>query len=222
MPAVSHDYRPPANSGLNILYKDDHLLIVNKPAGLLSVPGKGSDKQDCMISRVQAEYPQALITHRLDMATSGILVIALDAKTHSLVSQLFQHKQIHKRYIALVDGQPNPSQGKISLPLICDWPNRPMQIVDHEHGKPSTTLYKILSFDEHTNTSKIELTPITGRTHQLRLHMQAIGHAILGDILYADDSTYNKSTRLLLHACDIQFKHPMNDEIIDIHCAADF
>ncbi|MDH5484211.1 MAG: pseudouridine synthase [Gammaproteobacteria bacterium] len=216
------NYLPPKDTGLDILYEDTHLLVVNKPAGLLSVPGKGSDKQDCMISRAQSEYPQALITHRLDMATSGILVMALDTETHSRMSQLFQNRQVSKTYIAIVDGRPVEAEGKISLPLICDWPNRPRHRVDHELGKASTTLYKTLSYDEQADTSRIQLTPITGRTHQLRVHMQAIGHVILGDNLYADEANIKKADRLLLHASEIHFKHPVNEQPIDIHCPADF
>lgn len=215
-------YQPPANTGLDILYLDDDLIIVNKPAELLSVPGKGEDKQDCMISRVQLEYPQAFICHRLDMSTSGILVIALGTENQRLMSQLFHDRQIEKRYIAVINGSPVHVEGEINLPLICDWPNRPKHKVDYQLGKPSRTRYKVQSFDKDTNSSRIELTPVTGRTHQLRVHMQSIGHPILGDSLYADDDVLNKSERLLLHACQIRFTHPINGKLIDIDSPPDF
>jgi tRNA pseudouridine32 synthase/23S rRNA pseudouridine746 synthase len=216
------DYQPPAHTGLDILYQDDDFIIVNKPAELLSVPGRGEHKQDCMISRVQVEYPQALITHRLDMSTSGILIIALGAENHRLMSQMFEKRQVEKRYTAIIDGRPAQAEGQINQPLICDWPNRPRHKIDYQLGKPSRTLYKVLSYDEVSNTSRVELTPVTGRTHQLRVHMQSIGHPILGDSLYASEDICNKADRLLLHASHIRFKHPVSDKYIDVDSPADF
>jgi len=211
-------YKPPTNTGLDILYKDDYLLVVNKPAGLLSVPGRGPEKQDCLISRTQEQYPGALIVHRLDMSTSGILVLALDKDTHRQLSQLFQQREISKHYIAVVSGQLELNRGCIDKPMICDWPNRPRQIIDTEQGKPAQTHYEVLQYDEESDTSRLKLTPITGRTHQLRLHCQSIGHPILGDPLYGDVA----AKRLLLHAANISFKHPVTNKTMNISSEVPF
>ena len=214
------EYHPPENTSLDILYIDEYLLVVNKPSGLLSVPGRGDDKKDCLISRVQKEYPDALIVHRLDMSTSGIMVIARGKEIESLLSILFQKRQVNKKYIAVVDGTVSPSTGVIDLPLITDWPNRPKQKIDFENGKSSQTEYRVLS-NQNDNT-RIELTPLTGRTHQLRVHMQSLNHAILGDELYAKQETIKKSERLLLHACYLSFKHPVSDEFLEFKSDAEF
>jgi len=215
-------YHPPEHSGLDILYEDDYILVVNKPAGLLSVPGRGPEKQDCLISRVQLTHPGALIVHRLDMATSGILVLALDKDTHRLLSQQFQQRVISKQYIAVVKGHLKPEQGLIDMPMICDWPNRPKQIIDEEQGKPAQTKYEVLEYTEGNDTSRVLLKPITGRTHQLRLHCQYIGHPILGDELYGDNESKKSSARLLLHASRICFEHIQNGKQIDIACEIPF
>ena len=214
------EYHPPENTSLDILYIDEYLLVVNKPSGLLSVPGRGDDKQDCLISRVHTECPDALIVHRLDMSTSGIMVIARGKEIESLLSILFQKRQVNKKYIAVVDGTVSPSTGMIDLPLITDWPNRPKQKIDFESGKSSQTEYRVLSNDN--DTTRIELTPLTGRTHQLRVHMQSLNHAILGDELYAKQETIKKSERLLLHACYLSFKHPVSDEFLEFKSDAEF
>ena len=214
------EYHPPKHTSLDILYLDEFLLVLNKPSGLLSVPGKGDDKQDCLISRVQAEYPDALVVHRLDMSTSGIMVIARGKEVESLLSVLFQKRQVYKKYIAVVDGTVSPSTGVIDLPLITDWPNRPKQKIDFESGKSSQTEYRVLS--NNNNTTRIELTPLTGRTHQLRVHMQSLNHAILGDKLYAKQEAIEKSERLLLHACYLSFKHPVSDEFLEFKSKAEF
>ncbi len=216
------DYRPPTHEGLDILFQDEDLLVVNKPSGLLSVPGRGEDKQDCMISRVQQEYPQALIVHRLDMATSGILLLALNKTMQSTLSQIFQNRAVNKTYTAVVDGQVNPSQGEIDLPLITDWPNRPLQKVDHIQGKASRTLYRVLSVDAEHNSSRLALTPITGRSHQLRVHMQVLGHVILGDELYAPKALRDKAARLLLHASQLSFRHPKTQQQLQILSQPEF
>lgn len=215
-------YNPPPHNGLDILYQDAFLLVINKPAGVLSVPGRGPDKQDCMISRVQASYPDALIVHRLDMATSGILVLALDADTHRQLSRQFQQREVSKQYIAVVTGRPTPTAGLIDKPMICDWPNRPRQIIDYEQGKPAQTRYETLEYMPASDTSRVLLSPVTGRTHQLRLHMQSIGHAILGDGLYASPAVIAAAERLLLHASSLSFPHPANGARIVIESAAPF
>ena len=214
------EYQPPKHASLDILYIDEFLLVVNKPSGLLSVPGRGHDKQDCLISRVQEKYINALIVHRLDMSTSGIMVLARGKEVESLLSVLFQKRQVYKQYIAVVEGTVSPSSGVIDLPLITDWPNRPKQKIDFESGKSSQTEYRVLS--NANNTTRIKLTPLTGRTHQLRVHMQALNHAILGDELYAKQETIDKSERLLLHACYLAFKHPVSDEFLEFKSDAEF
>lgn len=215
-------YNPPSHIALDILYEDKYLLILNKPSGLLSVPGRGEDKQDCLISRVQTEYPDALIVHRLDMSTSGLMVLAHGKEIERLLSILFQQRKVDKKYLAVVDGEVTPKSGQVNLPLITDWPNRPKQKVCFPSGKSSQTYYSVLSYDKQNDSSRLELVPLTGRTHQLRVHMQSIHHAILGDELYANKEVINKSSRLLLHASYLCFMHPVTGEVISIVSEADF
>jgi len=215
-------YKPPPHTQLELTFKDEHLLVLSKPSGLLSVPGRGEDKQDCFISRIQQEYADALIVHRLDMSTSGLMVFARGKEMERALSILFQQRKVAKKYIAVVDGKVNPLCGEIDLPLITDWPNRPKQKVDFDDGKPSQTQYSVLSYDEKNKSSRLELTPITGRTHQLRVHLKMIGHAILGDQLYADKEISQKSPRLLLHASELSFQHPITEEMIECHLQPDF
>jgi len=198
-------------SGLDLIYQDESLIVVNKPAGLLAVPGRGVDKQDCLASRVQAEFPDALVVHRLDMATSGLLLFARGARMQSRLSRLFREREVQKRYVAVVSGRLQQSTGEIDLPLAGDWPNRPKQKVDLAIGKPSLTRYRMLSHDAATDTARVELEPITGRTHQLRVHLAAIGHPILGDALYGGQAG-GMAERLLLHASTLSFAHPLSGE----------
>jgi len=202
-------------SALNVVFVDDHLAILDKPSGLLSVPGRGEDKQDCLISRAQTQWPEALTVHRLDMATSGLMVIARSPDMQRKLSQAFELREVSKTYEAVVSGVLQTNKASIAddwqniqIPLLIDWPNRPKSKVDWEHGKPSHTQWRVMSSDLE-NATRVALKPITGRTHQLRLHMMAIGHAILGDALYASPEIQAKSNRLLLHARDLQFKHPV-------------
>ncbi|MBL0166254.1 MAG: RNA pseudouridine synthase [Propionivibrio sp.] len=220
MTTTPHSALPEA--GFRLIYADHALLVVNKPGGLLSVPGRGSDKQDCLIKRVQADYPDALIVHRLDFDTSGLLVIARGKAMHRRLSIQFQDRRVEKRYIAVVDGELAQNSGEVCLPLIVDWPNRPRHKVDFATGKPSLTRYRVLSYDAVENCSRLELTPETGRTHQLRVHLQALGHPILGDSLYADPMTRAKADRLLLHAEYLAFAHPESGEPLSFTCAAPF
>jgi tRNA pseudouridine32 synthase/23S rRNA pseudouridine746 synthase len=205
-----------------LIHADHALLVVNKPSGLLSVPGRGEDKQDCLIRRVQTGYPDALIVHRLDFDTSGLLVLARGKAMHRLLSMMFQDRQVEKRYVAVVDGELAPVEGEVNLPLIVDWPNRPRHIVDFATGKPSLTRYRLVRYDSERQCSRVELTPETGRTHQLRVHMQALGHPILGDSLYAHDIARAKASRLLLHAEYLAFAHPESGEPLNFTCLADF
>lgn len=215
-------YNPPPHTQLNIIYNDEHLLVVEKPAGLLSVPGRGEDKQDCLATRVQSEYPDTFIVHRLDMATSGLMLMARNEQMQRLLSMLFEKRQIDKCYIAIVAGKLENERGEIDLPLITDWPNRPKQKVDYETGKRALTRYMLLDYNPDQNTSRIELKPETGRTHQLRVHMQAIGHPIIGDTLYATQTVLNKSPRLALHAESLVFSHPATQQILKLHSPTPF
>lgn len=215
-------YTPPAHTGLNILYIDEAMIVVDKPTGLLSVPGRGADKQDCMIARVQAEFPDALIVHRLDMSTSGIMVMARGKAMERALSILFQTRQVHKRYVAVVAGQVSPTRGEIRLPLLTDWPNRPRQMVSFMLGKASCTRYQVIDVDKENDTTRVELEPITGRTHQLRVHLQALGHPILGDELYASAAVCAKAQRLLLHAAWVRLPHPLSADILTIHSPIPF
>ncbi len=196
-----------SSSPFDLIYKDDFLLVVNKPAGLLAVPGRGADKQDCLSARLQSEFHDALIVHRLDMSTSGLMVFARGADMQRHLSQMFQAREVEKRYVAIVAGQLEPESGEVSLPIMTDWPNRPLQKIDIESGKPSLTRYRVLARQD--NTSRVELEPYTGRSHQLRIHMAAIGHPILGDALYGDA---HSAPRLMLHASSLGFVHPLSCE----------
>ena len=204
-------YRPPPNDALDLLYADTWLLMANKPAGLLSVPGRGEDKQDCLVLRVQAEYPDALIVHRLDLPTSGLLLLARGKEMQRRLSHEFAQRRVDKRYLAVVMGRPLSVTGTIDLPLAVDWPNHPRQKVDRRAGKPALTRYRFLSHSASDDTSRLALSPETGRTHQLRVHLQALGHPIVGDRLYADATTAAKFDRLLLHAEELSFTHPATD-----------
>lgn len=195
----------PPDRGFELIHLDDNLLVANKPAGLLAVPGRGPDKQDCLVARVQAEFPDALTVHRLDMATSGLILFARGAEMQSRLSRMFRERLIEKRYIALVAGKIAPETGEIALPLVADWPNRPRQKVDHDIGKPSLTRYRLLDYDAGSDTSRVELEPVTGRSHQLRVHLLAVGHPIVGDELYGG----RPAPRLMLHACWLSFPHPL-------------
>jgi len=214
-------YCPPPHSGLDLVYQDDYLLAVNKPAGLLSVPGRGAGMDDCLVARVQAEFPDALIAHRLDMSTSGLLLLARGAEMHRRLSKLFETRQVEKRYLAVVAGCLANDAGEIDLPLICDWPNRPRQMVDFAIGKPSLTHYRVLERNPAQDTTRVELAPVTGRSHQLRVHMASLGHPILGDDLYGGAAT-ERAERLLLHAMDLCLPHPSTAALLSLHCPPPF
>jgi tRNA pseudouridine32 synthase/23S rRNA pseudouridine746 synthase len=204
-------YTPPPDSGLEIIYQDDYLIAVSKPAGLLSVPGRGEDKADSLSTRVHKKYPDILVAHRLDRDTSGLLLFPRGAKIHRQISLMFEQRAMQKSYVAVVMGKLALAQGEISLPLMVDWPNRPRHMVDALNGKPAQTRYKVLEYDASSNTSRVSLEPVTGRTHQLRVHMQALGHPIVGDTLY-DGNADGKAPRLLLHALTLDFVHPQTGE----------
>ena len=209
-------YAPPADDGLELIYSDASLLVVNKPAGLLSVPGRGEDKQDCLSSRIQKQIPDALIVHRLDMATSGLLVFARNIEMQRRLSEIFHHRRVAKQYVAVVTGKPQTETGEINLPIATDWPNRPRRKIDTERGKPSLTRYRVL--ESNANASRVQLEPVTGRTHQLRLHMASIGHPIIGDNLYSGQI----AERLMLHARMLCFAHPVSGQMLNLVREAPF
>jgi len=206
-------------SDLTVLHEDESMIVLDKPAGLLAVPGKGPDKQDSLSARAQARWPDALVVHRLDMATSGLVVMARGLAAQRTLSQAFETRQVHKRYTAVVAGtlnnpQPDNAWNTIDLPITIDWPNRPRSIVSNELGKPSMTRWRLAPTPTQSPTvhtgiaTRVELEPVTGRTHQLRVHLQAIGHAILGDALYAAPEQQAQAPRLLLHAHHLALPHP--------------
>lgn len=203
-------YKPPLDPYLHIVYRDNDLIVLNKGSGLLTVPGRLPEHKDCLENRVARVLPSATIVHRLDMATSGIIIMALNKPTHVAISQQFEKRKTKKKYIARVFGHVKDAQGSVDQPLICDWPNRPKQMIDHERGKPSLTHYKVLSYGD--NSTLVELTPITGRSHQLRVHMLSIGHPILGDRLYAHAEALAMANRLNLHAQMLSIHHPITNE----------
>jgi tRNA pseudouridine32 synthase/23S rRNA pseudouridine746 synthase len=230
-----------------LVYLDDSLLVVNKPSGLLSVPGRGADKQDCLSARIQKIFPDTLIVHRLDMSTSGLIVLARGADMQRRLSQIFRERAVQKRYVAVVEGEiesdniKSPTSlapqkervcsplfspgesceecwGEVNLPIVADWPNRPLRKIDIALGKLSLTRYRLLAYDTDTSTSRVELEPVTGRTHQLRVHMAALGHPILGDELYGGRT----AERLLLHASMLSIAHPLNGQPMKWVCEVPF
>lgn len=215
-------YDPPPDRGLQPIYLDEHLLVVDKPSGLLTVPGRGEHLQDCLIHRVQRHVPEALIVHRLDMATSGLVLLARGGDMQRALSGLFMHRQVDKRYVALVQGLVPDDEGEIDLPLITDWPRRPRQMVDRVHGKPSQTRYRVLMRDTVLGRSRLDLMPLTGRSHQLRVHCLAIGHPILGDPLYGPDASRQACERLMLHATALSLPHPVSGERLDVRSVNPF
>lgn len=200
-----------------LVFDDEALLVVDKPAGLLAVPGRGADQQDCLAARVQARFAEALVVHRLDQATSGLMLFARSPEMQRRLGAAFERREVGKRYVAVVAGRLAAAEGRIDAPLAADWPNRPRQQVDHEAGKPALTLWWRLAVerDEATGTerSRVELEPHTGRTHQLRVHLASIGHPIVGDALYAPPAVQALAPRLLLHASMLRLRYPGSGEV---------
>lgn len=214
---------------LTVVYADDALLVLDKPAGLLSVPGRGPDNADCLSARTQSAYPDARVVHRLDMATSGLLVMARGEHAQRELSRQFAQREVSKRYSAVVSGQPDDSSADpegwcdIRLPLIVDWPNRPRSKVDHTHGKPSHTRWRHHPTPSGlANATRMLLMPVTGRSHQLRVHLMSIGHPILGDELYASPEQIRLAPRLLLHATQLVLMHPVTKEPMTFESAVPF
>ncbi|MCH8822824.1 MAG: RluA family pseudouridine synthase [Planctomycetes bacterium] len=191
-----------------IIYQDDRIVVLNKQAGLLSVPGIGPEKQDCLATRVKAQIPEAKIVHRLDRDTSGVIIMALDAEAHRELSRQFQDREVQKTYIAIVHGQVESDQGEIDLPMRKDMESgsKPLQIIDHAQGRSAVTKYRVI--EREADRTRLELMPITGRSHQIRLHLKTISHPILGDDLYAPTEAQAMAERLLLHAEKLWVVHP--------------
>lgn len=212
------DYNPP-DTPLDILHEDHEILVVNKPAGLLSVPGKGADLADCLIARLEAVYPQVLLVHRLDRDTSGVMVFGLTPHAQRHLGLQFEKRQTKKTYLARVVGRLEPKTGTVDLPLIVDWPNRPLQKVDHDTGKPAVTDWRVMKASDAE--SRVKLFPQTGRSHQLRVHMLALGHPILGDPLYAPE-TADQYPRMMLHAEELRLRHPDGGKGVKFRVPAPF
>ena len=218
-------YQPPATDPLPVLFADDSLLVMDKPAGLLSVPGRLEEHRDSLLTRCLVDFPDAPVVHRLDLATSGDLVLARGLEANRALSQQFQQRSVAKTYTAVVEGRPETAKGEVDLPLICDWPNRPRQIVDFEMGKPSQTRW--FRMDEGAgwpgiDSTRLRLEPITGRSHQLRVHMAEIGHAILGDGFYATPAGHAAAPRLLLHASRLSLHHPASGDPLTFEAPCPF
>lgn len=215
----------PVADDVQAVYEDADLLVLQKPAGLLCVPGRGPDKQDCLSARAQERWPGALIVHRLDQATSGLVLMARHIDAQRRLGHAFAERQVHKRYQAVVSGLPGGDNGtwnEIDLPIAADWERRPLRVIDPAQGKPSLTRWCVRSHDPVARTTHVELEPVTGRTHQLRVHLAAIGHPILGDALYADAATQAQAPRLLLHASHLAFTHPGSGAWLALKWAAEF
>lgn len=217
MPSVLSRYNPP-QTALSVLYQDDDLLVLDKPSGLLSVPGKSAEHADSLETRAKTTYEDALLVHRLDMETSGVFIMARTKNAQRHLGLQFEHRNAKKTYIARIAGHLEQDEGHVDLPLICDWPNRPRQMVDHKNGKKALTRWQVMVREEKTPSSmavtRVRLLPETGRSHQLRVHMLAIGHPILGDQLYASPSVLAAAGRLQLHAQSLTILHPTSKEFL--------
>ena len=216
-------YRPPPDVGLEVLHVESAFVVLAKPPGLLSEPGRGPEKRDSLLIRAQAVYPDARIVHRLDMMTSGVIVLAREALAHASLSEAFREREVDKNYEALVHGRPADDEGDIDLPLVVDWPNRPRQVVCHDTGKPSLTHYRVVGetrIEGVGTLARIALAPVTGRTHQLRVHLASLGCPIAGDPFYGllDDT----APRMMLHARRLAFPHPLTGEPLVFESAVPF
>ncbi|MCL9780575.1 bifunctional tRNA pseudouridine(32) synthase/23S rRNA pseudouridine(746) synthase RluA [Vibrio sp. S4M6] len=214
------EYHPPTDPWINIVFEDEHLLVANKPPGLLSVPGKREEHYDSLWSRLVADFPDIQVVHRLDMSTSGLMLFAKNKSAERTLKKQFQYRLTHKIYYARVWGNIENDKGEIDLPLICDWPNRPKQKVCFEHGKPSKTLYQVVERED--KCCVVRLLPITGRSHQLRVHMQALGNPIVGDEFYAGEEALAFSERLQLHAAELSFYHPETEKLSNVFAECEF
>ena len=217
-------YDPPPLTALPVVYLDELMLVLDKPAGLLTVPGRGEAKQDCLSKRAQDVYPEALIVHRLDRDTSGLVVMARGIVAQRALNLSFEKRLVAKCYEAMVVGTLPVRQDwqDIDLPLLVDWPNRPKRTVNFEAGQRALTRWRCVSADATRNCSRVELEPVTGRTHQLRVHMQALGHPMLGDTLYATPEALAMSDRLQLHARSLSIPHPGTGKLLEFNASVPF
>ena len=215
MPLPMKPYAPPMEPWLQLVHEDETLLVLDKPAGLLSVPGR--TEPDCLEARAQERFPGALTVHRLDMATSGLLVMARSKEALAHLGKQFEKRQTEKRYIAVVQGLPEADSGTVDAPLRCDWPNRPLQMICQEHGRSAVTHWEVL--ERTGDRTRLALTPVTGRSHQLRVHLASIGHPILGDEWYGDGGS---APRLLLHAEALKLRHPVGGAWVHFHAPVPF
>ncbi len=211
-------YDPP-DTPLHLLYHDTQIVVVNKAAGLLSVPGRGEDRADCLIARLRAVFPDVLLVHRLDLDTSGVMIFALTKAGQGNLGQQFEKRTAEKRYLARVWGRLRPDEGQVNLPLTVDWPNRPRQHVNHETGRAAVTQWRVLTATD--TETRVCLKPLTGRSHQLRVHMAETGHPILGDTLYAQGAARD-FPRLMLHAESLQLRHPESDASVTFFAPCPF
>ncbi|QPM91625.1 pseudouridine synthase [Pseudooceanicola algae] len=215
---MSDTYAPP-DTPLAVLHEDHEILIVDKPSGLLSVPGRGEHLADCLLSRIQAAFPMALLVHRLDRDTSGVMVFALTPHAQRHLGLQFEHRRTKKTYVARVSGRVEPKTGLVDLPIGVDWPNRPRQMIDHDNGRPAQTEWKVVKSSD--TESRLRLFPRTGRSHQLRVHMLALGHPILGDPFYATGEALHHP-RLMLHSEELRLLHPDGGQGIKFRAKAPF
>jgi tRNA pseudouridine32 synthase/23S rRNA pseudouridine746 synthase len=217
-------YNPPPLTALPVVYVDDLMLVLDKPAGLLTVPGRGEAKQDCLSKRAQDVYPEALVVHRLDRDTSGLVVMARSIVAQRAMNLSFEKRLVDKRYEAVVSGTLPVTLDwqEIDLPLLVDWPNRPKRTVNFEAGQRALTRWRCTSVNATHNIARVELEPVTGRTHQLRVHMQALGHPMLGDTLYATPEALAQSDRLQLHARSLSIPHPGTGKVLEFNAAVPF
>ena len=208
----------PTDEQPRLIHDDDQILIVDKPAGLLSVPGRGEDRADCLIARLRVAFPTVLLVHRLDMDTSGVMVFALTSHAQRHLGQQFERRQVKKSYLARLSGRLQPREGTVDQPLMVDWPNRPRQMI-HPEGRPAQTGWRVIRSDE--DETRVRLNPLTGRSHQLRVHMANLGHPILGDPLYATGAAAD-FPRLMLHAETLRLRHPESNVTMTFSAAVPF
>ena len=211
---------PHSTEEITILYEDSDLLLVRKPTLLLSIPGRHPLNKDCLITRLQQRYPTASIVHRLDLDTSGIMAIPLNKPTHAHISRQFQQREVEKSYHAIVYGAVAPDEGEVDLPITCDWERRPLQKICYENGRNALTRFEVLARQE--DRSRLLLKPVTGRSHQLRIHMRELGHPILGCDMYAHETALGMADRLMLHATTLEFTHPATGQWLRGECPPDF
>ena len=208
---------------LEIIYQDEYLIAVNKPSGLLSVPGRGEHKQDCVVARLHQQMPEIRVVHRLDCHTSGVMLLAIGPDIQRQLSRLFHDREVEKRYVALVHGVVEQDSGIVDIPMRGDPDDRPRQVIDYLRGKPAQTQWRLLDIENHTNEhfSRLLLRPVTGRTHQLRVHCMALGHPIVGDRLY-HEAGHQNAERLMLHAEQLEFIHPVTGESVCLFSECEF